>query len=63
MRATNMNCKWTWRVTTPDGPVYVPNVDVIAAVRAAGVYGPESVQPATAEEHQTAAAGRHLVTG
>jgi hypothetical protein len=44
------NLTWTWRVTTPSGLVYVRNTTVIGAVQAAGMFGPESVQPATEAE-------------
>ena len=52
MRITVQSVNWTWRVTTPSGPVrFAVNVPVAVAIRQAGVYGPESVTPATAEEH------------
>ena len=41
---------WTWRVTTPAGVIYVRGVNCVGAVRAAGMFGAESVQPATADE-------------
>jgi len=41
---------WTWRVTTPTGIIYIPDATVGEAVRKAGMAGPESIQPATAEE-------------
>jgi hypothetical protein len=45
---------WTWRVTTISGQIIIPNVPVSVAIRKAGLAGPESVQPATAEEHAKA---------
>lgn len=44
---------WTWRVMTHAGAIYIPNCTVGEAVRKAGQYGPESVQPATAAEHKS----------
>jgi len=45
---------WTWRVTTPTGIIYIPDATVGEAVRKAGVFGSESVQPATVWEHRKA---------
>jgi hypothetical protein len=44
------NVVWTWRVTTPAGVIYIPDATMGEAIRKAGMAGPESVQPATAEE-------------
>jgi hypothetical protein len=52
MRTLVTSPVYTWRVTTPSGVVeFAVNVHVQAAIRRAGMAGPESVTPATAEEH------------
>lgn len=56
MRTSRAQIVWTWRITTPTGPVYIPDAGMAEAVRKAGAYGPESVQPATLEERQAVAA-------
>jgi len=45
---------WTWRVTTTAGVIYIPDATIGEAIRKAGAYGPESVQPATEAEHRSA---------
>ena len=45
---------WSWRVMTHAGPIIISNCTVGEAVRKAGVFGPESVQPATVAEHRKA---------
>lgn len=51
LRAT---VKWTWRVATPQGTRFIPDTTIGVAVRLAGLCGPESIQPATSEEHAKA---------
>jgi len=43
--------RWTWRVTTPGGIILIPDATIGEAIRKAGLAGPESVQPATVDEH------------
>jgi hypothetical protein len=40
---------WTWKITTVAGPIFIHGT-VDEACKAAGQYGPESVQPATDSE-------------
>lgn len=52
MRIMVESVNWTWKVATPSGLVrFAVNVPLPVAVRQAGIYGPESITPATAEEH------------
>ena len=51
-----MSPSWTWKVATPGGYILIPDATIGEAVRRAGIYGPESIQPATQEEHQNALA-------
>jgi len=53
---------WTWRVTTIAGVILIPAVPASVAIRKAGVYGPENVEPATAEEHAAAVAKERGLT-
>jgi len=55
-KRSSMSPSWTWKVATPGGYILIPDATIGEAVRRAGIYGPESIQPATQEEHQNALA-------
>lgn len=60
MKTNHNSITWTWRVVTPSGVITIPDVPLAVAARKAGMYGLESVEPATAAEHAAAVALENL---